>query len=351
MEKEWAQVAPAPDGTAQRQQQLAAYGHASHALEDYFFHSNFVEFAWDQEHPNEVAPTRPLPAPTPEELEAFGNPISDDHRQRIYHRRRRAPLADADDKALSTTGSAEAGDVYTGQFGGNDIFFTFVDALGHLLASPAQRPGAFELIREPLRQTLFGTPEQQAEALATHHRRLVSGDYVRLARAGQLMGRMEPFEVEAIERACAADLRLATAYGSIKAGETPLGIVGMLQKLMAKARETAKASADTGDAIDRDDAHKIVDDRSDNLAPSENIGSHTLMSKDSVRKEPLRVEAVNLATVAATFVARTMATRQACRRADDAGRHGLGGHPARIRGSSGPGGSRTLVAASAHLDR
>ena len=56
---------------------------------------------------------------------------------------------------------------------------------------------------------------------------------------------------------------------------------------------------------------RVTDDRSDNGAAAENIGSHTLMAKDSVRKEPLRVEAVNLATVAATYVGRTMAAQLA----------------------------------------
>ena len=170
-------------------------------------------------------------------------------------------------------------------------------------------PGAFDLFRDALRKVLFGTPEEQATELANHHRRLVTHEYTRLARAAALVGTLEPFEVEAIERACERDLRLATRYGSIASGGTPLGILGMLQRLMNAAREAAKASAQAAVAIDADAPHSIADDRTDNGAASDAIGSHTLMAKDSVRKEPLRVETVNLATVAATFVGRSMTER------------------------------------------
>jgi hypothetical protein len=345
VEKEWARVAATPDGLPDRRQQLAALGHASHALEDFFFHSNFVELGWAQLHPGDPAPTRPMPPPSVQELDSIGPAVSDVHRQRIYHRRRRAPLADPGDTALSTDESADATEVYTGQFGANDIFFTFVDAIGHLLlAEPAgARPGAFDLFRDALRKVLFGTPEEQATELANHHRRLVTHEYTRLARAAALVGTLEPFEVEAIERACERDLRLATRYGSIASGGTPLGILGMLQRLMNAAREAAKASAQAAVAIDADAPHSVADDRSDNGAASDAIGSHTLMAKDSVRKEPLRVEAVNLATVAATFVGRSMTERSAATPDDAAAGvdwaavlRSFVGHPAQATGAPSP---------------
>ena len=345
VEKDWAHVAATPDGMPDRRQQLAALGHASHALEDFFFHSNFAEMGWAGLHPGDPAPTRPMPPPSAQELDSFGPAVSDVHRQRIYHRRRRAPLADPGDTALSTIESADATEIYTGQFGANDIFFTFVDALGHLLlAEPARaEPGAFDLFRDALRRVLFGTPEEQASELANHHRRLVTHEYTRLARAAGLVGTLEPFEVEAIERACERDLRLATRYGSVASGGTPLGILGMLQRLMNAAREAAKASAQAAVAIDADATHSVADDRTDNGTASDAIGSHTLMAKDSVRKEPLRVETVNLATVAATFVSRSM-TERAAVTPDDAAAgvdwaavlRSFVGHPAQAPGAPSP---------------
>jgi hypothetical protein len=311
VEKEWARVAPTPENAPARRELLALMGHASHAVEDYFFHSSFAELAWAQSHPTDPAPTRPVDPPTAEELESFGPPTSDTKRQRIYHRRRRAPLAEADDSALSKESSDATTLMYTGSFGGNDIFFTLVDAIGHMLMEeprPDEPPEA-RAYRDGIRRVVFGTPDEQAAALATHNARLRSGYYVRKAREAQAMGALEVFEVEAIQRACARDLDLATRYTLIASKGTPLGIVGMLQKLMGAAREAARLSAERSVAIDTDQAHRIEDDRSDNLAPAENIGSHSLMAKDSIRKEPLRVETVNLATLTATYLARRMVER------------------------------------------
>jgi hypothetical protein len=311
VEKEWARVAPTPENEARRRELLALMGHASHAVEDYFFHSAFAELAWAQSHPNDPAPTRPVDPPTAQELESFGPPTSDTKRQRIYHRRRRAPLAEADGRALSKEASDATTMMYTGSFGGNDVFFTLVDAIGHMLnEEPSdEEPREARAFREGIREALFGTPEEQAARLATHNARLRSGYYVQKAEWAHDRGGLEAFEVEAVRRACARDLELATKYSLIASGGTPLGIVGMLQKLMGAAREAARLSAERSVAIDADEARRIQDDRSDNLAAAENIGSHTLIAKDSIRKEPLRVETVNLAKLTATYLARRMVER------------------------------------------
>jgi hypothetical protein len=50
--------------------------------------------------------------------------------QRLYERRLRGPKADGE--ALSTEESEEAAKVFTGSFGGNDVFHTFADAMAGL---------------------------------------------------------------------------------------------------------------------------------------------------------------------------------------------------------------------------
>jgi len=53
----------------------------------------------------------------------------------------------------------------------------------------------------------------------------------------------------------------------------------------------------------------VADDRSDNGSPGENLGSHSLLCKDSVRKEPLREATLRLAKYTATYLASTMVAR------------------------------------------
>jgi hypothetical protein len=91
---------------------------------------------------------------------------------------------------------------------------------------------------------------------------------------------------------------------------TGFGIVGLLQIVVKEGGETVRKSLERSREIDQDAQRSVADDRSDNRAPGENIGSHSLMAKDSVRKEPVRAQAVNVATSVAEYVARTMVARR-----------------------------------------
>ncbi|WP_261565108.1 hypothetical protein [Frankia gtarii] len=310
IERDWAHVPAAGADPARRRELFARLGHASHAVEDWFFHSNFVELAWHIAHPDQAAPHGPLPLEptTPAHLEALGPVATDTTLQRRFHRRLREPRFEGNSDVLRRDASEEATRCYTGSFGGDDIFFTLIDALGSRLGA-TRPPGPASAQAEGLDvllTALFGTDKERKTALKKWNEGIRNGRWVLAARVLGRLGRLESFEVAAVERMCALEKDLLHRYSFIG-----LGIVGMMQKIIEKGRVTAKKSRERGVALDEDPARRITDDRSDNDAPGENIGCHSLMCKDSTREEPLRQAAVNCATSVAQYVTKTMVDRTA----------------------------------------
>lgn len=308
IERDWAHVAPAGADAAQRRELYARFGHASHAVEDWFFHSNFTEFAWTIAHPNTNAPHAQLPLKdtTPTAVEKLGPPVTDTTLQRKFHRRLRSPTFKGDSDDLSDDGSDKAIACYTGSFGSDDIFFTLIDALGHLLGEPPP-PDAGKKFPALLllHKLLFGTEEERKQALDDWQRRIKNDSFVIAARAAKATGLIEDFELAAIEEMCQLEKQLLQRYRIIG-----LGIVGLLQQLIDTGRDTVKKSLERSKEIDDGDAtFKIDDNRSTNKAPGENIGCHSMMCKDSTRKEPMRQAAVYYGTSVATYVAKTMVGR------------------------------------------
>jgi hypothetical protein len=326
VERDWAHLAASGAGPAGRHELAARFGHASHAVEDYFFHANFVELAWDIAHHGEPALHAPTPPPDPAEVESLGLPFSETTQQRRFHRRMRDPAFEDDGDELSTGDNAPASTLaYTGSFGSNDIFFTLIDALGHTLGSPP--PGLEDVNVIDMTQTdlarlltanpkdgaiflmhkmFFGNDEERAKALELWQKGIKNRTLVAAFQAAQLRGKVAQFEVDAFKRMAEIEKKVLDDYPVIG-----LGIVGLLQRILDTGRDTVRRSLKRSREIDQDtDNNRATDDRRpDNGAPGENIGSHSLMCKDSVRKEPLRAQAVNLATFVATYVAKTMTDR------------------------------------------
>jgi hypothetical protein len=157
-----------------------------------------------------------------------------------------------------------------------------------------------------MHKMFFGTEEERKENFQQWKKGVQEGTWVAHAQTARRAGVIEEFELQAFIEMNELEKGLFDKYSCIG-----LGIVGLVQEVMVTGRDTVKASLERSHAIDSDTAHQIQDDRSDNEAPGENIGSHSLMAKDSVRKEPMRVQAVNLATSVATYVAQTMVGRMA----------------------------------------
>jgi hypothetical protein len=306
IERDWAHVAPGTD-PAKRRELVARLGHASHAVEDWFFHSNFVEMAFSIARPGQPPPHAPLPLSdtTPTDIEKLGPPPTETTLRRKHHRRLRSPTFSGDSDNLSKDGSAEATACYTGSFGSDDIFFTLIDALGHLLGSPPPPDaGAKFPILSILHKTLFGTEEERKKSLEDWQKGIKNDTFVTAARVARAAGKIEDFELAAVEEICSLEKTILHRYTIIG-----LGILGLLQQLIDTGRQAVKKSLETGAETDNDPTHKINDGRSNNGAPGENVGCHSLMCKDSIRKEPLRQAAVNCATSVATYVAKTMTDR------------------------------------------
>ncbi|HEV3333215.1 MAG TPA: hypothetical protein VG096_19645 [Bryobacteraceae bacterium] len=291
---------------------ITRFGHASHAIEDFFFHSNFVETAW-----NSLG--SPLPdqssAPDSEERDPSEDQMTPEKEQRVFQRRLRAPCGKGD--VLDTKTSDPMNEVFTGYFASKDMFHTIMDAIKGLIARANMHghvPDALSsMIKSFLPDVDQGTtdPKQRKQNLknriAQQKANLDNGVYVTAAQAAQAAGVLHPKSVERVKSMCQKDLDLWNKYPKVD-----LGISGFVMQILDQAEAEHLASDKRGADMDALPPGAQTDDgrdplvSTDNGASSENIGSHTLLAKDSERKRPLRQEAFNLACGTALFVAQTM---------------------------------------------
>lgn len=315
---------------------LVRLGKASHAVEDFFFHSNFAEaaFLW-----------RAVGARTDglELRQFFAVPgvgrLPEGDKRRLY-RRQRAPRLALDkkgDSVLDKAGSEPALAIFTGMFGGEDLLYTFADALEgvdtYVAAADAVRqlggaPGGsivdelkalnstlIDHIFDPkLRKELVTRRNGLAvrdnqkigEVTKTHIAQVRDGT---LAAKGEEFGRAKglgPLFGESIRRAADIDLRLAAGTKNLEDWCVGRVLLREIADVEAGAQNRAAAIA-ARDQAPRD-AYYLA---SDNGVPAENVGSHALMAKDSVREQPLRKQADAFARYAVQTAMRLMAQRTA----------------------------------------
>ena len=132
-----------PSLEQQRHRLLARYGHASHAVEDFFFHSNFVEMAWAKAFPDQA---KKLPL----------------RQQRILQRRMRRPKAEND--VLSRSESIEAGPVYTGYFAANDVFHTLIGGLSESMEHAQQDQDSKKIALLTMLSSMFTEGDENSQA-------------------------------------------------------------------------------------------------------------------------------------------------------------------------------------------
>ena len=299
VEKEWAQKPVTPDTVESRQEILTRFGHVSHALEDFFFHSNFVEAAWAQTG-QEVPFSADSGGGDDDDHEESG-PRNQYREKRRYMRRMRAPAGKGDD--LDKTTSNPMDQVYTGYFGAKDVFHTLIDGIKGIIHKELPSP-ADQMLAQVVGEHQEGLTDKQKEdkrkeQLAKHKQRLFNDDYITAARLAGEMGKLHEKSVASIERACQMDKNLWQKYPKID-----MGISGFVKTLVDMAADEAEKSKKVWMALDSD--RVTSDDRTDNGASNENIGSHSLMSKDSIRKHPLRQQAFNVASTIGVYVGKRM---------------------------------------------
>lgn len=303
VERRWTAAAGKPATDPELHDLLAQYGHASHLLEDFFVHSNFIDLGWralKQELPKE-----PIPEGASENPDDYGPA----RLERILFRRCRAPLFDGDGR-LSETSSKPAEHVFTGFFGAHDVKHTLVDGLNVIRDDLARSPSPKNDVVLQIIDGLASTdPERQKKQLADYKAMVLNPDRTELALAAS---DLDERSRAALRRGLAIDRRMISEYGL---GGRRLGIYGMIQQIATIAQEAEHASdearrkLDTKDIRDDDRSH-IPGEPPDSVgAASEDIGSHSLVAKDSVRALPLHEAAVAVAMCAALHVAERMADR------------------------------------------
>jgi hypothetical protein len=291
---------------------ITRFGHASHAVEDFFFHSNFVENAW-----NSLG--SPLPdqgsAPASEERDHSEDQMTAAKEQRVFQRRLRAPRGSGD--ILDTKASDPMDQVFTGYFASKDMFHTIMDAIKGLIGRSDMHGHVPDFLSEMIKGLLpdvdQGSTDPKVrkqklkERTARQKANLDNGVYVTAAEAAQTAGYLHPKSVDRVKSMCQKDLDLWKKYPKVD-----LGISGFVMQILDQAEAEHLASDKRGADMDALATGAQTDDgrdplvSTDNGASAENIGAHTLLAKDSERKKPLRQEAFNVACGTALFVAATM---------------------------------------------
>jgi hypothetical protein len=317
LELEWLRARNAPGGItpANRQKLLLQLGHVLHAVEDYFFHSNLPElYAWAAARTAALtqAPNQPLDrveltgsALARTRLDATSVPL-----RRVLERRLSYPVYDSKDQLSSTTSEDATDIVYTGGFGQTDVWHTLGGALEGLEDQVSHLPDEFDPRKTPLvlfklllsskaREEMVQNNSVEAQR-ALHFEQLSSGEYhgrIKKARERHMLcAHAEAALLQAFDLDMGVSKKHTGRFAPFPGpGAVLVNMMDMLQKERA-ASATAKAKLDA-------DPNSIGNPASDNTCSGENIGTHTLMSKDTAAKEPLRPEAVAMAKHASAGIA------------------------------------------------
>ncbi len=291
IEQEWTKLVrqgDSADNKRARNRLLTRYGHASHAAEDFYFHSNFIEIAWSRLN-------RPLPS--------FE---SDTQSQRIFYRRKRAPAAEKG--SMSTTKSFEAGSICTGAFGSEDINHTLMDAIENLADDmdklPTQFQGPLSNLTDESKRRKLRDKGERGKFLDEYRKNAKNADT--WIEASVAAGKLHRKSADALKEAFKIDNRVFDAYGGIlfKVPETIRSPFAFLVELLVLADIAHEQSEAQSAALNK---KKLIEDaRTVNGASAENIGCHSLLAKDSPKKKPLRRPAINVGTRLATYIAELM---------------------------------------------
>jgi len=320
LELEWVTARAAGVSAAQRQGFLVRLGHLLHPVEDYFFHSNLLE----QHQWSLVRAAHPrLDPDTPADLRALVDGALAETRldpssvalRRKLARRLRYPVWDGESRLSRTTSDTSIGLVYTGGFGQTDVWHTLGGALeaaestlDRLPASHDPRRGPLVLFRlllsraERREMVARGLLEQHQVA---HREQLRSGAFEGAIARWESFG-LCPHAAARLREAFAQDLAVAEKHkGWVYDFPGPGGVLLVMLDQMQRERDASGAAKSL---LDRSPTTAYAVE-SDNMCSEENVGTHSLMSKDAEDKEPMRPEAVALAKHASAAIATTLLAR------------------------------------------
>ncbi|MBM3790476.1 MAG: hypothetical protein FJW35_09025, partial [Acidobacteria bacterium] len=342
VEQEWRRLTPLPDTLGNRRERkaiMALYGHVSHIVEDFFFHSCFVDKAWKRFG-------RPLPG---------GEDAT--HWKRVWERRLLRPEGMNNNTELSNSDSIVTDLILTGGFGAQDIFFTVKDALvtfslhhgdvtqqwWYLVLPPLMQRVFRPYFNEPFRRRFYArnnagdfANEDVRDQWFRDVRELVNNADRYLSRAEMISQAggsdriPDERSLHALREMCRIDREVYNRYTGTIVGvpDQICGCFAFLLEVLCQADE----------AVDQSDTQaQILDNLVDRVHPDnypgtvrptfnnaarENIGSHSLINKDNARKKPLFPAALNAATCVARYIAKVM-VRQVTRQEVAAARFNL----------------------------
>lgn len=320
LELEWATARARGITPADRQDFLIRLGHLSHPVEDYFFHANLLDlYQWRDvlsAHPT-LNPAVPADRQTLIDNSLDGSGLTPTVRlRRLLHRRLRYPIWTSN-TALSTTGSEAATElVYTGGFGDTDINHTLGGALEAIESKIALLPTALDPRRSQLvliRMLLSATERRQVvtsnsiDAVRNQHlAQLRAGDYLTEVTTWEHNHLVCPHAAAQLRAAFTDDRTISERHsGNFVTFPGPGAILLTMLERMQRERDTSAAARTRLDGR----ATSMYETASANGASAENIGTHSLMSKDTVRSEPMRIPAVTFAKHAAASVVTTLLRR------------------------------------------
>jgi hypothetical protein len=323
LETEWAGTRTVLANTLQRY--FVRLGVLLHAVEDFYFHSNVAELRQLLALRHHYVSVDPA---TPEgRAELFGNGLWGvtglditsvqkwTRLRRVLYRRLRYPVFDQADR-LSLGASDDATDLlYTGGFYATDVLHTLGGALEAVERNVAhfpqkRQPGLSPLVllrlafNEKARRDLVAGGDSAAAALRTLHAgQLENGEYTAAINRAETRGDVSKRAAELLRDAFQYDTDRAKAYTGLPGpGAILIGLIADIQR----ERDASEAAAS---ALDAEQSASVTRDWSSDGASGEDIGTHSLLSKDSPEKEPFREDALALAKHASAGVATVLARR------------------------------------------
>lgn len=351
LEVEWKAARDLPASDPNRHDILVRLGKVLHGIEDYFFHSNYLELhLWhslrrgrrstetDEEYRAWFAAnirSRYLPREHGSAAsDATGEKWrpSEVHQVRAHLRRLRYPSY-LPVNTLDPDQSTSALDhLYTAGFDKKDLFHTLSMALESLESSLLKaenlrvqlppniaqqlgtrspmllRDSELVLIRtvfnKRFRSRMGGDEDFLEEQVEKHKKQLASGVYESGIDHLRTTGYLNAHAAAAWHRAIAVDKELE-GFGDM----TP-GVGGFMIGFLARGQHELEESRKRSRRFDTADDHgpgNVFDTRSDNGATGEHIGTHTLMAKDTDMSVPVHEETRRVARFASMAVATLLA--------------------------------------------
>jgi hypothetical protein len=308
---------------------LVRLGHILHAVEDYFFHSNFIEL-W-QWHRVQRLHSQRKPDVNREDRNflvdnGLETTLYDDHSillRRRFARRLRYPIFTRGTKGDPEESEDATHFVYTGGFGGTEVFHTVTGALESMeefleRIEPLEREQVRRLRESDLVliRLLFNQGERHVLAtsrgfrdrqLKEHRRQVLSGEYRKRISQEREKPLFNDEAKEALLRAFEVDETFMRSHPKQFGADLP-GVGEFLILFLAEAQSEGEKSESVVKTLNtqRESIHNLG---TENGASEETIGTHSLIAKDGTKKQPLRNEAMALAKFVSATLAVLMISR------------------------------------------